>query len=69
MQAAAGTQVVVGTLAAKAAGLVDAIVWPEQGRTVRPVLFVDPRRAISGLAELVEFEVECRYFVAVFVAE
>ena len=69
MQAAAEIRVEVETLAARAAGLVNAIVWPEQCRADQPVLSAGPQRAMSGLAELVEFEVECRYFDAVFVAE
>lgn len=69
MQAAAGIRVEVETLAARAAGLVSTIARPEQGRTDQPVLSADPQRAMSGLAELVKFEVEYRYFDAVFVAE
>ena len=69
MQVVAGSRVVVGRLAVRAAGLVDAIAWPVQSRAERSVLFVGPQRAMAGLAELVEPEIGCRYFDAVSVAE
>ena len=69
MQAAAGIRVVVGMLVVRAAGLGDAIVWPNQGRVGLCVLSLCPQRAMSRLEELVGTEVEFRYFDAVIPAE
>jgi hypothetical protein len=69
IQAAVRIQVVVEMLVVKAAGLVGAIVRPKQGRAGRSVLPVCPQMALSGLAGLVESEIEFRYFDAVSVAE
>ena len=69
MQAAAGIRVVVGTLAVRAAGLVNTIGWPGQDGAERSVQFAGPLRAMFGFAELVGYEVEWRDFGAVPVAE
>ena len=60
---------VVETLVVRAAGLVNTSGWPGQDRAGWSVPVVDPPRAMSGLVELVGYEVECRYFGAVPVAE
>lgn len=60
MQAAAGIRVVVEMLAARVAGLVDAIARLERGRAGRSVLYLCPQMAMSGLVGLVEAEVGFR---------